>query len=603
MLDIHVTFGGGTYTPPPAEPPQFGALPLGEASYTPPGDAVYIATTGNDSTGTGSIGAPFATMTPALAAVPVGGTIVYRGGTYHEGAAAYSYIAINKAGVTVQNYPGEAVIFDGSSVVTGWVVHAAGVWKKAGWTFNPPYDYAYAQGSTTNTDGFVDTVNYPCAHMPDMCFIDGVAQQQVNSLAAVADGKFFIDRAADVAYIGTDPTGKEVRLSDLSMLFIALAVDVSFKGFQWQRFANPLPDQGVVRLHRDNGLIENCIAEWNATTGMGVITGGTNCTIRNNTSRYNGLMGLHVVYADGIVVEGNDFDQNNQEWFNSAPSVGACKATRTQGATFRGNRFANTNRGPGLWLDEVVYDSRIYSNDMEFNGTQGLHIEICDLAVVADNRLRGNGLAQLLITSTDDVRLWCNTIAANEHECVVFQQDNRDPLIQTSVRDNRQPASFYETTCTWWMDSFEFENNVMGESRYTPLRVKQYNYTGGSYVPLPSKGWAAFGIVSDGNLFNRTNRTALTSPSNLTGAWSTGVPGTEQGSATLTSWRSNSTAWGRAADLNSMEITGVGVLADADLMLTATALSATAGVGRPLPEDIALMIGQQVGSTHLGAWR
>ncbi|QQS17878.1 hypothetical protein IPL68_04420 [Candidatus Saccharibacteria bacterium] len=35
-----------------------GSLAVGEASYAVPGDAIYVATDGNDTTGTGLVGAP-----------------------------------------------------------------------------------------------------------------------------------------------------------------------------------------------------------------------------------------------------------------------------------------------------------------------------------------------------------------------------------------------------------------------------------------------------------------------------------------------------------------------------------------------------------------
>ena len=73
----------------------------------------YVATTGNDTTGNGSIGTPWRTIQKAANTVVAGDAVIVRGGTY----AQYITIAANgTAGnrITFQPYPGETAIIDGS---------------------------------------------------------------------------------------------------------------------------------------------------------------------------------------------------------------------------------------------------------------------------------------------------------------------------------------------------------------------------------------------------------------------------------------------------------------------------------------------------------
>lgn len=77
---------------------------------------VYVATTGSDSTGTGSIDKPFATLNKAQNYV-VPGTIVYvRGGTYNQQVKITKGSGTAETPVTYMPYPGEKVTIDGIGI-------------------------------------------------------------------------------------------------------------------------------------------------------------------------------------------------------------------------------------------------------------------------------------------------------------------------------------------------------------------------------------------------------------------------------------------------------------------------------------------------------
>lgn len=75
----------------------------------------YISTTGNDTTGNGSISTPWKTFNKANSSASSGDTVYARGGVYNM------TVYLDKAGVNWQTYTGESAIVDG-----GWPGTAAG---------------------------------------------------------------------------------------------------------------------------------------------------------------------------------------------------------------------------------------------------------------------------------------------------------------------------------------------------------------------------------------------------------------------------------------------------------------------------------------------
>ena len=101
-------------TPPPETAPN-----PARCAYTPPAGAVYyVATTGSDTTGTGTEANPWATITAALGAVPDGSTILVAPGTYVGRVRLDASFA---QGVTVRSaVPYQARLRNDTTVVTAF---------------------------------------------------------------------------------------------------------------------------------------------------------------------------------------------------------------------------------------------------------------------------------------------------------------------------------------------------------------------------------------------------------------------------------------------------------------------------------------------------
>src|SRR5688572_10785411 len=76
----------------------------------------YVATNGNDS-GSGSLSAPFRTITKAAGVVRPGDTVSVRGGVYNEIVKA-SVKGTAAARITIQSHPGEQAIIDGTGTAS-----------------------------------------------------------------------------------------------------------------------------------------------------------------------------------------------------------------------------------------------------------------------------------------------------------------------------------------------------------------------------------------------------------------------------------------------------------------------------------------------------
>lgn len=113
-----------------------GSLAVGSANYSVPGDgtARFVSPSGSNGNA-GTEASPWQTFEYALVNTAAGGTIVLRAGSYHEGKifvnsssntnSAYVALSTGNANITIQNYPGEEVWFDGSSVISSWTISGA----------------------------------------------------------------------------------------------------------------------------------------------------------------------------------------------------------------------------------------------------------------------------------------------------------------------------------------------------------------------------------------------------------------------------------------------------------------------------------------------
>lgn len=111
---------------------------------------IYVATTGNDTTGNGDVGTPYATIQKALDIATPGCNIIIRAGTYTENVhTVRSGLAI--APITIKPYAGETVLVQHVHTGAGTTIY--------GWYINHDYIIINGLGGTLTLDEGHDTIN------------------------------------------------------------------------------------------------------------------------------------------------------------------------------------------------------------------------------------------------------------------------------------------------------------------------------------------------------------------------------------------------------------------------------------------------------------
>ncbi|MDN6555222.1 MAG: right-handed parallel beta-helix repeat-containing protein [Acidipropionibacterium acidipropionici] len=543
----------------PGQRLQAGATAPGSQSYSVPATAKYVATSGSDSN-TGAKASPFKTISAATKAAGAGGTVVVRGGVYHEQVLVYPH-----DGLTVEAYPGEAVWLDGSESVSGWV-KSGSVWVKNGWTTFFDASPTYTKGAPDGTEENWQWINpaYPMASHPDQVWVGGKALAQVASRDAVTAGSFYVDESANQLVMGADPSGRTVEASTLAEAMSVRSANSLIRGIGVRRYATSVPMMGTVSTFFPGVTFDNMTIIDNAATGL--FAGAAGVTVKNVTVRNNGLLGLDANEADNLTINSVRSEANNSQRFNNSPVSGAMKITTSSGVTVQNSSFAG-NFGQGPWFDGSCRNVTFSHNDILGNSGNGLTVELAEHVIAADNVISSNGMDGLAVMDSGNVSLWNNTVVGNDGGIGITQDSRRGS----------------DPSFPWVSRNVSIANNIVSQSRgeYI-LRVADWSreFTGAQMVSS-----------SEGNLFHRASATSpayVAVWSSQTGAATKGYP----------DWQTYRTATGR--DASSLLVTGASPLTTS-LRLTSQYAS-RASSALPISSAVAAAAPQlTVGAKLLGA--
>jgi parallel beta-helix repeat protein len=449
---------------------------VGSAHYAVPSGAVVVSPWGSDSAA-GTSAAPLRTIGRAVSVAKSGATIVLRAGSYHESVT----LPYGKR-LTLQSWPGEAVWMDGSVPIADWV-SSSGRWRHDGWTTEFDTSPTFTRGAPDHTQPSWAFINadYPLAAHPDQIFIDGYAQRQVGSLGEVVAGTFFHDRAANRLWLGSNPAGKQVRVSKLERALMVRSIGSVVRGIGVRRYAPSVPDMGAVTLETSGITAENVVIADSATTGLYV--GGTSVVLRNLHLLRSGMLGMNGNRADSLVMERVLSEDNNVERFNPSPAAGGTKIAESANAKVRDSIFRD-NYGTGLWLDVSSSNATFTGNEMRNNERHGIFLEISSGVTVANNFITQNGGYGIKVNNTSRVKIWNNTIVGNDRALNL-------------VQDSRKPA-VSKPSMTWRLGPVAVRNNVLANQRFGDCLLCVEDYT-------QTRTAKQIGVTANGNVYNRPN--------------------------------------------------------------------------------------------------
>lgn len=382
-----------TPAPAPAPPSGRGTV-LGSQTYTYPSDARFVAPGGDDSA-SGSKASPYRTVAKALSTVAAGGTIVLRAGNYHES------LVIDKR-VTVQNYPNEVAWFDGSRSVDNWVKSGSS-WVSSGWTAK----FSSTMGGDAAYRARFISPAHPMAAHPDQLFVDGHQLDQVGSLGEVKTGTFFVDERAQKVYLGSDPSGKNVRLSDLAQALKIVAADTTLRGIGVRRYATPSEARGAVQMDARGGTFRHLVITDNATIGLA--QSNHDKTVDHVVVTGNGMMGVGLDRGDNFSMTNSVVSDNDSEHFKPQPVSAGVKITNTNTLTVKNNDVSKNNEGLGIWLDVYSSNFIVASNTVVGNGQVGIEAELSANGIIANNEVRGS-LTNINVYDSENVKVYNNEL-------------------------------------------------------------------------------------------------------------------------------------------------------------------------------------------------
>ncbi|WP_212743082.1 right-handed parallel beta-helix repeat-containing protein, partial [Microbacterium sp. O] len=551
-----------------------GAKAPGTLVYEAPATAVYVSPAGFDGA-SGTRNAPVKSVAAALRIVPNGGTIVLRGGSYHE-----EVVVPAQKRVTIQPAPNESVWFDGAEPVTGWKASGS-TWFVDGWNTALDASPTYTKGAPDNTVAewrFVDPAHPMAAH-PDQVWVAGVQLREVASVAQVAEGTFFVDDSAKRLVIGTNPSGKSVEASVLTQALSIRSAGTEVRGIGVRRYATSVPQMGTVIAAAPHVSLTDVTIRDNSTTGFYSWAPAT--TLTRVSLIGNGLLGGGASQADGLTVTQMLSVGNNMEHFNDAPVSGAFKVTRTRGVTVTDSAFTG-NDGRGPWFDESVLDIAFTGNDVIGNTGHGVMVELSERAVIADNVIARNGEFGLWVLNSGSVKIWNNTLVGNGNRNISIAMDARrasDP--NTPGHD---PRTRYAPEASWITRNIVASNNIVAESAGNCLVCVQdfsLQYTGSQMMSSVN-----------GNLYHRTSP----GTPRWFSAWSKGSVSRDP--AVTDTLAAFTAATGQ--DRRSQFVEGAPVV-DAGFALLPQFAATQGSVAVPVPSDIASVSRLPGSSTTLGA--
>lgn len=568
MLSLVLTAGGCTAAPDPSPDRWSGRSgePSERARDGRPARVLHVAIDGSDRAD-GTRSAPLRSIGAAISRADRNDTIVVGAGSYHESLKIES-----RPGLTLTAAPGAEVWLDGSRRIEKWTDRGR-LWS-ADWDVHFDHSPTYTFGAPDyDRPGwrFVSDT-YPMAAHPDQLWIDGVRQRQVADRDAVREGSFYYNEERDRLYIGTDPTGREVRASSLVKAISIRSEGVRMRGINVRRYAPSVPHMGAVTVTSRGVRLEDLAIAANATTGLHIAA--TDVTVRDVLAERNGMMGISGTAAHRLRLERVLVRRNNVERFNTSPSAGGVKIGRSRSVTVRDSEFTG-NHGTGLWFDESAYDLGVFSSVFSGNAKHGLSIEVSGLADVVGNLITENGGNGIKINDTSDVQVWNNTLIGNHREINIVQ-DGRDTDPAGSHRDHSLPLS-------WQIRHIAIRNNVLSDGRGDTL-IGVEDFTGRFSA-------AALDVTALGNAYHRSE----SGRPGWIAVWSRGT-GDPFAFKDLAHFRQTA-----RQELPGVEINGRSILDD-DLRLLDHPGFTVVRVAQPLPRALAERAERPVDERRLGTW-
>jgi len=256
----------------------------------------------------------------------------------------------------------------------------------------------------------------PACAFPEDLFFNNVPKTRVASLSLVVPGTWYLDYSAGTAYIGDNPAGSTVEVSELRYAFTGGAASVQISNLTIEKYAT-LGATGAI----DGGAgssywaIEGNEIRYNHGRG---ITSGNGMYIYKNNIHHNGQLGIGGG-GTNISVQNNQISYNNYAGYSYYWEAGGAQFGNVETLVVQYN-YSYNNAGPGLSnalnSEGVTYDENETSGNIE----AGILSELSSNITISGNyifddgsNLSGSGPwwgAGILIVDSSMVSVRSNTV-------------------------------------------------------------------------------------------------------------------------------------------------------------------------------------------------
>lgn len=259
------------------------------------------------------------------------------------------------------------------------------------------------------------TGTYKGCQYSEEVFVNTSPLWRVMSCSELRKGTFYFDYANKRIFLGENPRGKRVEISNASWAFAGEARGVVISGFVIEKYANPA-QTGAIEAAGPNWQVLNNEVRYNHGAGISATDGAL---VRGNRVHHNGQLGVSA-HGDNIIFDGNEIYANNIAGFDWEWEAGGSKFAFCNGLSVI-NNSVHDNTGPGLWTDidniNVVYDH----NTVQNNTAMGIFHEISYDAQITNNTVRYNGAkannwlygAQIMLSASQNVLVAGNVVVVS----------------------------------------------------------------------------------------------------------------------------------------------------------------------------------------------
>ena len=254
-----------------------------------------------------------------------------------------------------------------------------------------------------------------CAFPEDLFFNDAV-KTRVTRLSSVGPGKWYLNYSTGTVYMGDNPAGKTVEISELRYAFTGGASSVQIHNLTIEKYAN-LGATGAVDGSAGSSYwaIERNEIRYNH--GRGITTGNEMYIYKNNI-HHNGQLGIGGG-GTNIRVQNNQISYNNFAGYSYCWEAGGAKFGNVETLVVEYNNSYH-NGGPGLWNASNSKGVTYNENDTSGNIEAGILSEVSTNVTISGNFISDDGFnpsgsgpwwgAGILIVDSSTVSVYSNTV-------------------------------------------------------------------------------------------------------------------------------------------------------------------------------------------------